>query len=207
MKLQIAFDFNDLEKALQVCDQVHDYADIIEVGSLLIYQYGIEAVIRFRAAFPHKTLLADAKISDRGKEAATLFAQGGADWVTIMAGTSRPVVQAASHATHEAGKKVMLDLMDASSLGQSALDAKSMGVDALLFHKPVDDDTQMTFLDRWDMVHQNTQLPVFVSAAITRESIHEILAINPSGIVIGKAITHADNPREEAAYFRSLIPK
>jgi 3-hexulose-6-phosphate synthase len=207
MKLQIAFDFNDLEKALHVCNQVQEYADIIEVGSLLIYQYGIEAVVRFRSTFPHKTVLADAKISDRGKEAATLFAQAGADWVTIMAGTSRPVVRAASNATHEAGKKVMLDLMDASSLGQSALEAKSMGVDALLFHKPVDDDAQLTFLDRWDMVRQNTQLPVFVSAAITRESIHEILAINPSGVVIGKSITHADNPREEAAHFRGLIPK
>lgn len=103
------------------------------------------------------------------------------------------------------GKKIMLDLIDASSLGQAALDAKSLGVDALLFHKPANEDAELTFLDRWDMVRGNTPLPVFVSAPVTRENIHDIIAIRPSAVVIGAAIIEASDPKAEAAYYRSLL--
>jgi 3-keto-L-gulonate-6-phosphate decarboxylase len=205
MKLQIAFDLTDLDKALSIASDVHAYADILEVGSLLMYKHGDQAVKRFKEAFPQKTILADTKIADRGKEATTIFAQAGADWVTVMAGTGRNVIHAVSSTAHEFGKKVMLDLIDASSLGQAALEAKSLGVDALLFHRPASEDEQLTFLDRWDMVKGNTQLPVFVSATITRENIYELIAVNPSGIVISKAITHADDPGEAAAFFHKVI--
>ena len=207
MKSQIAFDLTDLDKALQIAAQVEEYTDILEVGTLLIYKYGDSAVRKFKESFPHKTILADIKVADRGKEAITIFAQAGADWTTVMAGTGRNVIHTACNTAHEMGKKVMLDLIDASSLGQSALDAKSLGVDALLFHKPADEDAQLTFLDRWDMVKGNTQLPVFISATITRDNIHEVLAINPAGIVMSKTIINAENPREEAAYFYNLIAK
>lgn len=205
MKLQIAFDLNDLEKALSIASVVAEQADVLEIGSLLLYKYGEQAVIKFREQFPNATILADTKIVDRGKEAVELFAQAGADWVTVMAGTSRSVIHSVSTTAHELGKKVMLDLIDASSLGQSALEAKSLGIDAILFHKPADDDAQLTFLDRWDMVKGNTHLPVFVSAPVTRENIHEVLTISPAGIVIGKSIIHAENPAEEAAYFKSVM--
>ena len=205
MKLQIAFDLLELDKALAIAREIEEYVDILEVGSLLIYKHGDNAVKQFKEAFPHKIILADAKIADRSKEAVTIFAQAGADWITVMAGTGRNVIHTACATAHDLGKKVMLDLIDASSLGQSALEAKSLGVDALLFHKPADDDAQLTFLDRWDMLRENTQLPIFVSAAITRENVNEIININPSGIIISKSVTNADNPKEEARYFNKLI--
>ncbi len=205
MKLQIAFDLTDLDKALSIAHSISEQADILEIGSLLLYKYGEQAIVQFKQQFPNKTLLVDAKIVDRGKEAVELLAHAGADWITVMAGTGRSVIHSTCATAHELGKKVMLDLLDASSLGQSALEAKSLGVDAILFHKPADDDAQLTFLDRWDMVKGNTQLPVFVSAPVTRENIHEILAINPAGIVIGKTVTHLENPHDEIVYFKSLI--
>jgi 3-hexulose-6-phosphate synthase len=205
MKLQIAFDLIDLEKALQIGHEVQEYADVLEVGSLLIYKYGEQAIQSFKEQFPQKVILADAKIVDRGKEVTTILARAGADWVTVMAGTGRAVIHAVCTTAHEQGKKVMLDLLDASSLGQSALEAQSLGVDALLFHKPADEE-QLTLLDRWDMVYGNTPLPIFVSAAVNRDTIQRILAMAPHGIVIGKAIFDASSPREEAAFFRTLLP-
>lgn len=205
MKLQIAFDMTDLEKALTVARQVEQYADIFEVGSLLVYKYGQEAVKQFKEQFPQRTILVDAKISDRSREAITLFAQAGADWITVMAGAGRAVVHTACTAAHELNKKVMLDLLDASSPGQSALEAKSLGADALLFHKPADDDEHMVFSERWDMVKGNTTLPVFVSTTLSRQNVAEVLSSNPSGIVVGRAITHAEDPAQEAAYFASIL--
>lgn len=205
MKLQIAFDILDLDKAIETAETIQDYADIFEIGTSLIYKYGTESITKFREKFPTKTILADAKIIDQSKDAVTLFAQAGADWITVLAGAKRNIIHAACAVAHEHGKKIMLDLVDASSPGQSALEAKSLGVDALLFHKPSQEETDAIFLEKWEMVKGNTQVPIFITSNISRENVAEVLSIGASGIVIGKAIVQTENPQEEAAYFSSLL--
>lgn len=207
MKLQIAFDISDLDQAVSLAQQVAEQCDILEVGTLLLYKYGAPAIERFKKEFPQKTILADAKIIDRGKEAVATMASAGADWVTVMAGTGKEVIHSASTMAHQCNVKVMLDLVDASSLGQSALDAKNLGADALLFHQAYDEKDAFILLDKWEMVRGNTSLPIFISAKITRSTIFNILNIKPDGIVIGKSIIDADNPLQEAAFFYDLCNK
>jgi 3-hexulose-6-phosphate synthase len=205
MKLQISFDLIDLGKAVEIASQISHEADILELGTLLLYSCGIQAVKEFRSRFPDKNIMADAKILDRGKDAVTLFAQAGADWVTVMAGSTKSAIHTACTAAHAAGIKVMLDLLDTESLGQSALEAKNLGADALLIHQPHDDTSPFSFLDTWDIIRGNTDLPIFVSARIKRETVADILGLKPDGIIIGKSVTEAQNPAEEVAFFKSLL--
>jgi 3-keto-L-gulonate-6-phosphate decarboxylase len=65
----------------------------------------------------------------------------------------------------------------------------------------------MAFIEKWEMVRGNTNLPIFVSAKITRSSIEPIMAINPDGIIIGSAIVDAKNPAEEAQFFYELCKR
>ena len=204
MKLQVAFDLTDLQHALKVAEQVHEYADIFEVGSLLIYKYGEHAIQTFKEKFPDKVILADAKIADRSKEAVALFAQAGTDWVTVMAGTNKHLIHGATQTAHELNKRVMLDLTNSSSPGQSALEAKSLGADALLLPLFFMSDAQPTISEQWDMVKGNTELPIFIAASIDKEKIHEILSLKPAGIVIGSPIVQDENPKEAAAYYYGL---
>ena len=159
MKLQIAFDLTDLSKALEIARHVQEHADILEVGTLLLYKNGVNAVEEFKKAFPEKIILADTKIVDRGKEAATTVASAGADWITVMAGTGHEVIHATCAAAHQANAKVMLDLVDANSLGQSALEAKNMGIDALMFHQAYDEKDALILLDKWEMVRETPHCP------------------------------------------------
>ena len=204
MKLQIAFDLTDLSKALEIARHVEEHADIFEVGTLLLYKHGIHAVEQFKEKFPRKPIFADSKIVDRGKEAATVIACAGADWISVMAGAANEVIHAACTAAHQANARVMLDLVDAVSVGQSALEAKNMGVDALMFHQAYDEKDALILLDKWEMVRGNSNLPIFVSAKITRSTVTTITAIKPDGIIIGKSIIDAEFPAEEAAFYRSL---
>ncbi|QQR62863.1 orotidine 5'-phosphate decarboxylase [bacterium] len=55
MKMQISFDLTDLEKAIELAKNVESHADIFEIGTLLVYKYGIEAVKLFRETCPAKT--------------------------------------------------------------------------------------------------------------------------------------------------------
>lgn len=204
MKLQISFDLTDLQKAIDIALQVAPFATVLEIGSLLLYKHGTLSIETFRSHFPNATILVDAKISDRAKEAVKVLASAGADWITVMAGTTSNVIHSACTAAHELNKKIMLDLLDASSLGQSALEAKSLGVDALLFHTPHDEETSLTFLDKWDIVRGNTPLPIFVSGKISRDIIDKFLTIKPNGIVIGKSIIEAENPAQEAEFYQKM---
>jgi 3-hexulose-6-phosphate synthase len=207
MKLQISFDIIDLDKAIEIASDVAQYADIIEIGTILIYHHGTTAIKRFREAFPEKVILADTKIVDRGKEVTELFAQAGADWITVMAGTSPNVIHATTTAAHSTNIKVMLDLIDSSSIGQSALEAKNLGVDALLFHQPYSEQDSLMFLDKWDMIKGNTTLPIFISAKINRDNVDKIVAIKPDAIIVGLSITSADDSAAEAHYFAELVSK
>ena len=205
MKLQISFDLIDLDKAIVIGSEIAQYADIIEVGTILIYHHGTAAVRRFKQAFPSKTILADTKIVDRGKEVAELFADVGADWITVMAGTSHHVIHATTSVAHNANMKVMLDLIDSNTVGQSALEAKNLGADALLFHQPYSDTESLIFLDKWDMIKGNTQLPVFVSAKINRDNVDKIIALEPDTIIVGVSVTEAEDAAQEAQYFSNLV--
>lgn len=204
MKIQIAFDITDLDKALSIATEIEKYTDIFEIGSLLIFKYGEIAVRTFKEKFPNKSILADVKIIEKAKDTVNLFSSSGADWITVLAGSGKNIIHTSCTTAHALGKKVMLDLTDASSLGQTALEAKSFGADALLMHKPNDEEEQILFVDRWDMVKGNTTLPIFI-AGINKENLAEVKSVNPDGIVLGKAITQVDDPVQAINYFYDFL--
>ncbi len=207
MKLQVSFDMTNLNQALDIAKQIEAHADVLEVGTLLIYTHGLTAIEKFRELLPRAVIMADAKIVDRGKDAVTGFAQAGADWITVMAGTNKHVIHSACNTAGNLNKKIMLDLVDSSSPAQSALEAKNLGAHALLFHQPSEEQDATLAFDKWELVKGNASVPVFVSAKIKRETIEQMLTLKPDGIVIGRAITQADNPKEEAAFYQELVSK
>jgi len=205
MKLQISFDIPDLQEALTKAKLVEPFCDTLEIGTILLYKYGLQAVQEFKKQFPSKPILADSKILDRGKLITTQFTKAQADWITVMAGTSKQVIHAVCTAAHDAGKKVMLDLLDAEAEGQSALEAKNLGVDALIFHSAHDEKDELLFLEDWELVSGNTDLPIFISAKIKRENVDHIVALKPGGIVVGTSIVTAQNPAAEAEFYYKRI--
>lgn len=206
MKIQVSFDTPDLEKTLSIAHLIEEHCDIFEVGTILILHHGIGAIKQFRKHFPNKPLLIDTKIVDRGKAITELLAPAHADWISVMAGTGKEVIHSTCTTAHSLNMRVMLDLLDSSSLGQSALEAKNLGADALLFHHAHDEDeNSLSFIDSWESVRGNTSLPIFISAKISRSNINTICSLKPDGIIIGHSITEAENPAQEAAFFYEKV--
>lgn len=205
MKLQISFDITNLEKALEIAKRVEPYADIFEIGTLLLYQYGIKAVEAFRAEFSSKKLLIDTKIVEQGKDTVALFSNHAIDYVTIMAGAHKDMIHAVCAAAQSTKMNVILDILDSNVAGQSAMEAQQMGVTQLLVHRPYDDKDFMGFVEKWEMIRGNTSLPIFISGRINRDNLSALLPLQPNGIVIGSAIVKAENPAKEAEFFHSAI--
>lgn len=208
MRLQIAFHQANLDMALAIAAQVADYADIIEVGSLILYAHGLPAVHAFRERFPQKTLLVDTKIINRGKDITQLFSTANPDWLTVMAGTHKHIIHAATNAAHAHKIKVMLDLFNSSSMGQAALEAESLHVDALVMHASSSNEQDpFEFINNWEMVRGNTKLPIFVATQATRQTIDKILDLKPDGLILGSTITQAEDPIAEAQFYYELCHK
>ena len=138
MKLQLALDVLTLNDALSLARAVEDCVDRFEMGTPFLLEYGMEAVRRFRAAFPGKELLADTKIMDAGElEAGSAF-RAGADLVTVLAVTDGATVRGCLAAARASGGRVVADLMCVEDLPGAAAALEAMGVHGLAVHVGVD---------------------------------------------------------------------
>jgi 3-hexulose-6-phosphate synthase len=205
MELYISFDFPDLDQALAIAQQVEPYASGFDLGSLLLYKYGVLAIEKFREQFKTKIINVDAKLVVHGKETVSLFAQAGADWITVMGGTRKEVIHAACTQAHNMSKRVLLDVSNASSYGQTALEAQSMGADAILLRTMYDTNEQLLFKDQWTMIRGNTSLPIYLTGKISLENIENIHEIQPNGVFVGRAITQASDPRDVARQLKERL--
>ena len=205
MKLQISFDITDLNKALEIAVLVETFADIFEIGSSLIYKEGVKAVEEFKNKFPKKEIFADVKLVDRVEDIIKIYSDAGTDYISILAGTNNATIQNSSKIAHGLKTKIALDLVDAYSMGQSAMDAKALDIDLIIFHGPHETTQLTSLLEEWQNVRGNTNLPIFVAGNLNKNNIEQVIPLKPHGIIIGNAITEAENPTKEAEYFKKLI--
>lgn len=103
MKLQLALDELTLPEALVFIDKVVDDVDIIEVGTPFLIREGVNAIKAIKEKYPHKEVLADAKIMDGGHFESQLLFDAGADYVTVLGVTD--VLTPVLHPCGERGRK------------------------------------------------------------------------------------------------------
>jgi len=205
MKLYISFNMTNLAKAIEIAEQTAQQADILGIGHLLLLKEGIKAIELFRKTFPTKELFVESPIIEKGAESVTLFAQAGANYVSILAGAPLPTMKNAIETAQQMGVKIGLDLLDSESIGQSALDAKTIGAQFLVLQRAdISEDTD-EIENSWRNVRDNTTLPIFITGKINESNIAQVAQLKPYGIIIGSAITKADNPAQKAIFFKTLL--
>lgn len=206
MKLQIAFDVLELDQCLDIAKSVDHFSDSFEIRSSLLMKYGILCIEQFRSTFPEKELFVQTQIISNAADIVPFCLKAGADFISVMAGTAQPTIHAAATITRQKNKKITLDLLDAHSLGQAAMDAQRLGADALLYHNIYDTYNQAQFaMEEWDNLKGNTSLPIYITSNIDRNNIHFIIDLKPDVISIGKTITQSVDPVQEATFYYQAI--
>lgn len=205
IKLHFTYNIADLAQAIKLAEQTADCADIIGVGSLLLFKEGVAAVKAFKSAFPNKEIFAETKLVEKTEEAITLMAQAGASYVSVLAGTFNTSVKKAVATAHRFDIKLALDLLDAPSLGQAAMDASTLGADMLILHYAPHMEEANDIDSVWHNVRDNTKLPIFVTGKIDVSNFQQVISLKPQGIMIGSPVTRAESPVKAAQTFRDLI--
>lgn len=138
MKLQLALDDITLENAVELVKSVEAHIDIIEVGTPMVIEYGMEAVRTMKKNFPGKEVLADLKIMDAGYYEAEEALKAGADYITVLGVTDNLTIKGCVDAAAAYNGQVVVDMICVADLEERIKKVEELGVDFVSVHIGVD---------------------------------------------------------------------
>lgn len=206
MKMQLALDLLTPQQALETAKKAAPWFSILEVGTPMVVAYGMEPVRMMREQFPQKEILADIKIIDAGRAEALCVFEAGADWVSVLAAAEDETIRQVVQAARERGGKVLADLVAVPRLQERALELETMGVDRICVHTPRDlvDQGADPLADLEKVAGCLTRAEVAVAGGISQATIARASRLGAHVIVVGGAVTRAEDPAAAAAQLAAL---
>ncbi|GAA3940940.1 3-hexulose-6-phosphate synthase [Actinomadura viridis] len=204
MLLQLAIDD---PAHLGVVPEVIDLVDIVEVGTPVLKRFGLASITTLRERSGGRPVLADTKTVDGGAKEAEMVFGAGASLMTVLSCASPATHAAAGRVAREYGAHVVVDTIADRRLPRRP--GRFPGhCDYLALHSPTDrrldgeDDTRHI-----DAVASMRALGYRVSLAggIGPANLAAVAEAAPEIVVVGGAITRAENPRRTAEWIVSTL--
>ncbi len=205
--LQVAIDTTTLKRGLQIAREASaGGAQWIEVGTPLLKSEGMEAVRSFKRALKGRTIVADMKTADVGGAEVELAAKAGATVVHVLGSAHDETIRDAVRAGRKYGCWIAIDLMGIGDKTRRALQVEAMGVHHVSVHVGVDE--QMVGLSPVNMVRKVAQavsIPVAAGGGLNSETAPSVVKAGATVIIVGGAITKAEDPKAEATKILKAI--
>ena len=207
MKLQVAVDLGDTDAMLKLADEIHDVADIIEIGTPLIIRDGLNTVSVLRGKYQDLVILADTKIMDGGALEAAYALDAGADIVTVLAVAPDETIKAVIAATHKLGRETLVDMINCQDFITRAKEVEAFGADYIGVHTASDvQGSGKTPIDELGLAIATVKTAkVAVAGGIGLDTIEAITAKDPEVVIAGSKITGSQNPRETILAFKEIM--
>jgi 3-hexulose-6-phosphate synthase len=205
MNLQIALDRLTKEECFHILKETENDIDWIEIGTGVIKEYGMAIVREIKEAYPTKIIVADMKTCDAGKYEAIQAFEAGADITTVMAFSANKTITDTLDVALHYNKRVMIDLLGVTDK-KRITELKDLGVNlaSLHFGKDMQQEGALE-TDLFSLVQEFPQIDVTVAGGIDLDSLPTILHEKPDTIIVGSAITKANNCKEVAAKMKKVI--
>jgi 3-hexulose-6-phosphate synthase len=205
MNLQLALDRLTKEEAFQILEKTKNNIDWIEVGTGVIKEYGIAIVREIKEAYPTKIIVADMKTCDAGKYEAIQAYEAGADITTVMAFSANKTITDTLDLALHYNKRVMIDLLGVTDK-KRITELKDLGVNLVSLHFGKDMQQEGNLdINLFSLVQEFPQLDIAIAGGISLQSLPAILQENPYTVIVGGAITNANNCEEVADKMKKVI--
>ena len=207
MKLQVALDFLKREDAILILKKVAPYCDIIEAGTPLIKAEGISILEELRGIAPDKIIFADLKIADVADIEVTLAKENGADVTSVLAQGPLSTVKEGIKTGKEKGIKVVIDTIGTEDLESKIKKIEKFEPDYFLIHCGIDEQKEgKDPMENVALASRFTDIPLMVAGGIDAKKA-KILKDNKNieVIIVGGAITKAENPEKIAKEIKEII--
>ena len=204
MKLQLAIDRVSIEEAMAIIEETAEYIDIIEVGTALIKDFGLEAVRRIKKKFPTKIILADIKTMDEAAYEFEAAYKAGADIATVMGAASIDTLKLCKSVANKKGKEYMIDLLETSEEKQEEL--KQFQDAILCVHLSSDKEGKgLEALIATTLIKLKAFPRIAVAGGVQISNIKVIKKAPFEIAIVGGAITKAQNRGEKAKEFKLFL--
>ncbi|MFC6276245.1 3-keto-L-gulonate-6-phosphate decarboxylase UlaD [Psittacicella hinzii] len=208
--LQIALDSTDLETARKTANTVASYVDIIEVGTILAFAAGTEAVKVLRREHPEHIIVCDLKTTDGGAILAKMAFEAGADWLTVSAAAHIATIAACKKVADEFGREIQIEIYGNWTLE----DVKAwvdLGVKQAIFHRSRDAELAGRGWLPEDIEKMQALsalgLELSITGGIVPEDIHLFKEVkNVKAFIAGRSLA-SDQGRDAALEIRAEVAK
>ncbi|OKL52894.1 3-keto-L-gulonate-6-phosphate decarboxylase [Bowdeniella nasicola] len=210
VQLQIALDTSDLPSALRPLNAAIEHIDIIECGTILILNEGLDAVRAIRALYPELPILADVRIAEAGSIIAKHCFAAGASLVSCVAGASLATIEQVVRVAGEHDGEVQVELSSEWFDLTRARAWRDAGVRHVIVKRSRDAEAAGALvwsLEDLDRIRELSDMGFTVTATggITPADI-DTFADTPLGIIIsGREIVGAADPAASAARLQGRI--
>ncbi|WLD93336.1 3-hexulose-6-phosphate synthase [Alkalihalobacillus sp. AL-G] len=207
MKIQLALDRLTREKCFQVIKETEHYIDLIEVGTGVIKEYGMTIIREIKVKYPDITLVADMKTCDAGKFETVQAFEAGADITTVMAFSAKKTITDSLDEAEKYNKRIMVDLLGIQDQSKM-IELEELGVDLVSLHfgKDMQQEGELP-TDLFTLTNKSQRFEVAVAGGINLTTLPDIIKKNPDIIIVGSAITQAENMNKVASEMKGLISK
>ncbi len=205
--LQVALDFVELRRALQVAEEaVAGGVDWLEAGTPLIKSEGLDAVRALRERYPDRVVVADMKVIDTGRIEVEAAAKSGAGIVAVLGVASDATIRECIEAGRNYGCRILVDLMGVEDRAARAREVADWGADYVGVHLPV--DLQMQGQDALQVLRDLSgavDVPVAVAGGVNSETAASTVQAGAQIVIVGGAIHKAPDSRAAAAAIRRAL--
>jgi 3-hexulose-6-phosphate synthase len=205
--LQVAI---DKAESIGVIAQMRGVADIIEIGTPLLKRFGIGAIATARELCPDTPILADTKTVDGGDLEAEMVLGAGARLMTVLSSTSRATHAAVGRVATRFGAFVIVDTI--TEFGKSELLPADVSFPESFayvgVHSATDaraaGDRSAAHIEAVSEIHRRG-FRVALAGGLGPQSLNAVLEVEPEILIVGSAITGAEDPRGVAKWIKDRL--
>jgi 3-hexulose-6-phosphate synthase/6-phospho-3-hexuloisomerase len=196
-----------MHRALRIAEEsIKGGADWIELGTPLIKSEGLEVIRITKKRFPDNKILADMKTMDTGSLEVEIAAKAGAEIVILLGTADDSTIREAVEAGKRYGAKIMVDLLNINDQITRSVELEKLGVDFICVHVGIDQQMRgMNPIEILKEVIEVVYIPVAVAGGINSETAAEAAKAGASIVIVGGAITKAEDAEEATKAIKEAI--
>ncbi|EJD6376242.1 MULTISPECIES: 3-keto-L-gulonate-6-phosphate decarboxylase UlaD [Providencia] len=205
--IQIALDQTNLPAALEVAENVHTFVDIIEVGTILAFADGMNAVSTLRQKYPNHILVCDMKTTDGGAILSRMAFEAGADWITVSAAAHIATIAACKKVADEFNREIQIEIYGNWTF-EDAKNWVDLGISQAIYHRSRDAELAGIGWTNEDIEKMrklsDLGLELSITGGIVPEDIHLFNGIKAKAFIAGRALV-GDKGKKTAEALREQI--
>ncbi|SIO95782.1 3-keto-L-gulonate-6-phosphate decarboxylase UlaD [Vibrio spartinae] len=207
--IQIALDQTNLTSAIEVAHRVESFVDVIEVGTILAFAEGMNAVRTLRHNHPDHLLVCDMKTTDGGAILARMAFEAGANWITVSAAAHIATIDACKQVADEFGGEIQIEIYGNWTMA----DAKSwvdLGITQAIYHRSRDAELAGVSWTPGDLDKMrqlsDLGLELSITGGIVPEDLYLFEGIKAKTFIAGRALA-GEKGGETAAALKEQIER